>query len=359
MSNSRVTLAAVARAAGVSRSTAARSLGGYGKVDPQLAETVIATAKSMGYRANTLARSVSSGRSHTIGVVVSDIENPHFARTVRGVADEARAHGFDVILINTDEKLDLERAALSTLLDKRVDGLIVAPCTGTVSDHLQDALDMNRALVLLDRNLPELDCDWVGADDYTATVQLVEAFADAGHTEVCLVVATNRTAVQLERHEVAPISPIAERTRALLDTARRRNLTYRIVTGAMSQKRTREVIHEAITGPTPPTALLGSYSEIVLTAIDELRSNGWRITDDISVASLDDSRWMTITTPAITAARRPSYQMGARAAKVLMQRLSGHGPTQRNHILPVEVLHRESIGAPRGTVTLAGSSSTR
>jgi LacI family transcriptional regulator len=353
MANGRVTLMDVARAAGVSRSTAARSLGGYGNVDPGLHASVLAAAKDLGYRANTLARSVSSGRSHTIGVVVSDIENPHFARAVRGVSDVARHHGFDVLLVNTDEKLDLERAAVSTLLDKRVDGLIVAPSTGTAFDHLQDAVDMNRAVVLLDRNLPELHCDWVGADDYTAAAQIVNSLTDAGHREVCLVAATNRSAQDIERHVVEPISSIAERVRALRDTAHARDISYRILTGAMSQKRTRQVIREAMTAPNPPTALIGSYSEIVLTVVDELRSSGWRIPDDVSVASLDDARWMTITTPSITAARRPSYDMGCRAADVLLQRLADTGPVEREHLLPIEVVNRESICRPR-TATLAG-----
>jgi LacI family transcriptional regulator len=346
----RVTLLDVAQAAGVSRSTAARSLGGYGKVDPALQARVLAAAKELGYRANTLARSVSSGRSHTIGVVVSDIENPHFARAVRGISDVARRNEFDVLLVNTDEKLELEREALSTMLDKRVDGLIVAPSTGTTFDHLQDALDMNRAVVLLDRNLPELQCDWVGADDYSSVKQIVEWLADAGHREVCLVAATNRTAEDIEQHVVEPISSIAERVRALRETARARAIDYRILTGAMSAKRTRQVIRDAMEAPTPPTALIGSYSEIVLTAVDELQCSGRRIPDDVSVASLDDARWMTITNPAITAARRPSYDMGCRAAEVLLSRLAADGPATRDHVLPVEVVSRQSIGVPRGAV---------
>lgn len=354
MSKARATLLDVARAAGVSRSTAARSLGGYGKVDPALQTRVLEAARTLGYRANSLARSVSSGRSHTIGVVVSDIENPHFSRAVRGIADVARKHEFDVILVNTDEKLDLERAALSTLLDKRVDGLIVAPSTGTAFDHLQDALDMNRALVLLDRSLPELTCDWVGADDYAATAQIVNWFADAGHREVCLVAATTRSAKQIELKQGAPISPIAERIRALHDTAAVRDISDRLLTGAMSQNRTREVVRAAMNGPRPPTALVGSYSEIVLTAVDELQSSGWRIPDDVSVASLDDARWMTVTTPGITAARRPSYRMGARAAEVLLQRLAGDGSDHRRHLLDVEVIRRQSIAAPRSSAFLAG-----
>ncbi len=350
----KATLLDVARAAGVSRSTAARSLGGYGRVDPALREKVLEAAKALGYRANSLARSVSSGRSQTIGVVVSDIENPHFSRAVRGVSDVAQAHGMDVILVNTDEKIDLERAALGTLLDKRVDGLIVASSTGMAVDHLQDALDMQRPLVLLDRSLPGLVCDWVGADDYAATIQIVRRFAEAGHREVCLVAATSRSAEEIESHQASPISPIAERIRALRDAAHECGIEYRLFTGAMSQDRTRDVVTSAMRAERPPTALMGSYSEIVLTAVDALRAGGWRIPEDVSVASLDDARWMSVTTPAITAARRPSYRMGARAAEVLLRRLAGKGAKQKRHMLSTEVIWRESIASPRRTGLLTG-----
>ncbi|WP_345000445.1 substrate-binding domain-containing protein [Tsukamurella soli] len=71
-----------------------------------------------------------------------------------------------------------------------------------------------------------------------------------------------------------------------------------------------------------------------------------RIPGDVSVASLDDARWMTVTTPGITAARRPSYDMGARAATVLLQSLAGQ-PGRRRHLLPADVIRRESVAAPR------------
>ena len=344
MTSGKVTLLQVARAAGVSRSTAARTLGGYGSVDPALRTRVLEAARAMGYRANSLARSVSSGRSHTIGVVVSDIENPHFSRAVRGIADVARASGFDVILVNTDEKLDLEREALTTLLDKRVDGLIVAPSTGTASDHLQDALDMNRSVVLLDRSLPNLDCDWIGVDDYDATTQIVNAVADAGHQNVCLIAATSQTPAAIASHTATPISPIAERIRALHETAEARGMQAQVLTGAMSRERTREVMRTALHQSPPPTAIIGSYSELVMTMLEELYSTGWRIPEELSVASLDDARWMALTSPPVTAARRPSYQLGARATEILVQRLAGEGPLEQQHLLPVQMAWRGSIG---------------
>ena len=120
----------VARAAGVSTATAARALGGYGSVRESTRERVQAAAEQLGYRANSLARSMITGSTRTLGVVMSDIENPFFRRSLRGIADTARAQGFEVLLANTDEELDKEETAVRVMTERRVDGLVVCPADG-------------------------------------------------------------------------------------------------------------------------------------------------------------------------------------------------------------------------------------
>lgn len=340
------TLRQVADAAGVSRSTAARTLGNYGMVDPELQAKVLAAAETLGYRRNALARSVSSGRSNTIGVVVSDIEDPHFARAMRGISDVAGRQGFDVILANTDEKIEAEHAAVKVFLDKRVDGFIVTPSSGMVSTHLTDILQMPRPLVLIDRFLPGLACDWVGADDYASTHAVIGRLVAQGHRRIDLVVATTRAAAEIEQGTAQPISPIARRIQALRDASASMGVKYRLHTGAMSRDRTRQVVSAALDLPDPPTALLASYSEIALTAFQELRRRRMAVPEQVSLVSLDDAQWMTVSTPAISAVERPSYAMGVRATEVLLGRLAGNGPAEREHTLPNLVIDRESVGPP-------------
>ncbi len=340
------TLQQVADAAGVSRSTAARSLGNYGTVDPVLRDRVLRAARALGYRRNALASSVSSGRSTTIGVVISDIEDPHFARAVRGMIDAAGGNGFDVILANTDEKIDAERSAVKVLLDKRVDGLIVSPSSGMVADHLLDVLAMPRPLVLFDRALPGLDCDWVGATDYASTHAVVEHLAALGHSHIGLVAATSRPASEIERGTSQPISPIAQRVAALAEACRALGLRHRLYTGAMSRERTRQVVSALLEEPDRPTALLASYSEVALVAFQVARARGLRLPDELSLVSLDDAEWMTVSTPAVTAVQRPSYAMGARAVEVLLARMRGERPSPGESALRNLVVQRQSVAAP-------------
>ena len=161
------TVADIARAAKVSKATAARALGDYGQVSDAVRSRVQAAAEELNYRPNALAKSMNTGRSNTIGVVVGDIENPFFAHAMRGISDVASKAGYDVILTNSDEDVEAEKAAVEVLLDKRVDALIVAPASSARVAHLANVGAAGRPLVLLDRRADGQHYDSVTVDNRT------------------------------------------------------------------------------------------------------------------------------------------------------------------------------------------------
>ncbi|MBI0297212.1 LacI family DNA-binding transcriptional regulator [Streptomyces sp. PRKS01-29] len=181
------TIPDVAREAGVSRSTASRALADYGSVSPETRERVRAAAEKLGYRANQLARSMITGRTHTLGVVIADIQNPFFAGVTRGITDAAHAAGYQVLLANTDEDLGAERAAVKTLCDKHVDGLVVAPASTTEIGHLAALVEGVCPVVLLDRHAPSLATDAVTVDNQGASEDAVRRLIAAGHRRIALV----------------------------------------------------------------------------------------------------------------------------------------------------------------------------
>lgn len=337
------TLMDVARLAGVSRSTAARALGKYGSVSPELQAMVSAAAEALGYRGNALARSVSSGRSHTIGVVVSDIENPHFSRAVRGMTDVAKAGGFDVILANTDENIDAERAAVQVFLDKRVDGLIVASTSRSDSAHLLDVVSMGRPLVLFDRRPDNVVTDWVGTDSFADARTVMEYLIGKGHTSIAFLSATTKTPEQLEAGSPLPISTIADRVRAIRHSALEAGIDYEFISGAMSAQLTQEIVTSLLHRPVKPSAIIASYSRIALPAFQAIHAAGLSVPDDLSLVCLDDTEWMTVSCPEVTAISAPTYQMGMKAAEVLLGRINGTGPVEHDHLLPASFIERGSV----------------
>ncbi|MGK3958389.1 LacI family DNA-binding transcriptional regulator [Arthrobacter sp. R4] len=341
--NGTATLMDVARVAGVSRSTAARALGGYGAVSPELQAMVSAAAEALGYRSNALARSVSSGRSHTIGVVVSDIENPHFARAVRGMTDAAKAAGFDVILANTDENIDAERAAVQVFLDKRVDGLIVASTSRSDSGHLLDVVGMGRPLVLFDRRPDNVDSDWVGTDCYGDAKTVMEYLISKGHRNIAFLSATTKTPEELEAGHPLPISTIADRVRAVRESARAAGVRYEFISDAMSPQKTHVIVASLLNRRDRPSAIIASYSKLALPAFQAIRAAGLTVPEDISLVCLDDADWMTVSCPEVHAISNPAYEMGMKAAEVLLGRIDGSGPEFKDHLLPATFTQRASV----------------
>jgi LacI family transcriptional regulator len=189
----------VARQAGISKATAARALGGYGAVSPAVLRRVAAAAEELGYRPNELARSMTTGRTNSIGLVVGDIENPYFGLAARGITDAARTEGFDVVLANTAEDVTFEKDAVRVLLDRRVDGLIVSPSRVDDVAHLRDVHALGRHLVLLDRRVPDLAVDTVTVDGSHPASAGVRASAHRVH--LCQrLVATRRTRRRRDSH---------------------------------------------------------------------------------------------------------------------------------------------------------------
>ena len=190
----------MARRAGVSVATAGRALGGYGYVGEQTRERVQAAASELGYSPNVVARSMRSGSTRSIGFVGSDIADPYFAEAMRGICDVAHREGYETILTNSDERLDLEQRAVRTLLDKQVEGLVVAPASVTHCDHLADARAEGVPVVLLDRDLPQLDCDSVVVDNENAAYAAVTHLLKLGHERIGLLASINAT----EQPEIRP-----------------------------------------------------------------------------------------------------------------------------------------------------------
>jgi LacI family transcriptional regulator len=344
-----ITVNDVARAANVSKATAARVLGGYGTVSEKVHDDVIAAAKTLDYRPNELARSMTTGKSGIIGVVVGDIENPFFSLAVRGISDAARAAGFNVILANSSEQIEMEKAAVRLLIGKRVDGLIVTPSESRDVSHLRDIHRSGRPLALLDRALADLDVDTVTVDDRDVAMRATRILADAGHRNIAYV-----TAVDAEGHEYRDLgqiytSSVRERIEGFLAACRESGIDRpeRYVTlGAMSPEETRKLATSLLSAPDRPTAILASDSLIALEIFKVIRALGLKVPDDISLITFHDADWTSVTSPPITVIDQPVYALGKSVAELLLRRLKGETHPPQRLVLPTAIIERGSVGRP-------------
>ncbi|ANL31475.1 LacI family transcriptional regulator protein (plasmid) [Rhizobium phaseoli] len=319
-----VTVADVAKAAKVSKATAARVLGGYGVVSDKIRDQVVAAAATLEYRPNELARSMSTGRSGIIGVVVGDIENAFFSLAVRGISDMARLAGFTVIIANSGEQLDAEISAVDLLIGKRVDGLIVTPARCDRIDHLRQVRRAGVPLVLFDRNIPELEVDAVTGDDREAAIAATRCMVEQGHRRLAYVSAMEAEGGKLA--DIGRISNSAVRERVegfvqVLTEAGLPNPVHYVRLGATDQPQTDDVVKRLLSDSAPPTALLASDSLVGLRVFKSLQSLGLSIPKDISMISFLDADWTSVTVPPITIVDQRVYEMGKLAGERLIARI--------------------------------------
>lgn len=350
-----VTVADVAKEAHVSKAQAARALGGYGAVSDDVRERVLAAAESLNYRPNELARTMNTGKSHTIGVVVGDIENPHFGLAMRGISDTAKSAGFDVILINTDEDIIAEIEAVRVLLDKRVDGLIVAPVSSPETEHLQRVCDSGRPLVLFDRKVAGLNVDVVTTDMTDVSYESTTLLIRAGHERIAFI-STLKTDEPFRYGMELSSSPIAERLDGMALAFNEAALPFPnglIQLNAGDAASVQQITQDLLRQPSPATAIIASDGLIALGVMEAIQGLGLCIPKDVSFLMYDDFAWTRLTTPPLSVIAQPVYDMGASAASTLISRI------RRTNTVTIPefsatLINRGSVGRAAGLL-IAGS----
>ncbi|MFN2539921.1 MAG: LacI family DNA-binding transcriptional regulator, partial [Mycobacteriales bacterium] len=295
----------MARHAGVSTATAARALGGYGSVSPSTHQRVLVAAATLGYRPNGLARSMITGTTHTLGVVLADIENPFFYRALRGITDTARSRGYGVVLTNTDEDADVEREALTTLVERRVDGLIVCPAEGGDRSHLTDTVGSGLPMVLLDRHVPGLAVDMVGLDNRRAAADATRCLIEHGHTRIAIVTGgrdpvlptlTQRNVRGIQRSSVTTPARAAGYRDAMVEAGLELRPEYLSATG-FHRDDAASATEALMNLSQPPTAILAFDGILSLGVLLALRRLGRRCPDEVSVLGFDDAEWAEVVSP--------------------------------------------------------------
>lgn len=341
-----VTVADVARAANVSKAQAARALGNYGAVSDDVRERVLAAADELSYRPNELARSMNTGKSHTIGVVVGDIENPHFGLATRGITDTAKKSGYNVILVNTDEEQAAEVDAVQVLLDKRVDGLIVAPASSTKAEHLRRVYESGRPLVLLDRAANGLAAETVAVNMSGISYEATKYLLDSGHCRIAFITTLKSDSPFAEATEVDS-SQISERLDGMKRAFSEKGMAFphdlvRLNAGGADSIRKSRVSFLFL--PDPATVIVASDGLIALSVLGAIQELELSIPEDVSFLMYDDFAWTRLTTPPLTVIAQPVYDMGVTAATALIRQIEGRKAPDTTPTLEARLIQRGSVG---------------
>jgi LacI family transcriptional regulator len=327
----------VAALAGVSSTTVSRYLNNSGYVGKTARERIAHAIVELNYIPNSIARSLTSKSTLTIGLLLPDIGNVHWTSVARGAEDEARKNGYNVILCNTDSDSTKLEEYISVLLQRQVDGLIYAPISGakkTLLELFEPIQKKNTPAVIIDVPLPGANVDTILVDSRSGAYQLAELLITMGHRRIAIITGEKNYYTSSERLTGA-LSAL-EKAGIKQQKCLIRYTEYDILT---SQK----AAHELLQLPERPTAFFAANNFIGLGIIRAVREAGLRIPEDISLVCFDDIPQASLIDPFLTVAAQPTYEIGQIASKMLIERMSGVCDTEpRTVVLPVEIIKRRS-----------------
>jgi LacI family transcriptional regulator len=335
-----VTIKDVAREASVSVGTASQALRESPAVREETRRRVLAVAKRLRYQPSALARGLVTRRTHTIGLLISDIANPFFIRAVRAIEDVAQGNGYNVILCNTDEEAIKETQYLRVLMEKRVDGIILATTAGSLP-AVRDVRWRRIPLVLFDRELPGVPTDTVKVDSVLGGRLATEYLLALGHRRIAII------------HGPLVRSTGAERLRGYLLALQAAGIQPEpalIREGNFKQDSGRELARQLLKLSPLPTALFCTNNLMTVGALQTLGERGVRIPLDVSLVGYDDMEWWTLTHPPLTTVGQPVYDLGREAMRLLLAQIGVHGRRRPQRVmLKPELILRASCGPPAVT----------
>ncbi|WP_349428782.1 LacI family DNA-binding transcriptional regulator [Microbacterium sp. LWS13-1.2] len=330
----RATIADVAELAGVHPGTASRALnpGTRALVNADTVERIVRSAQQLGYVPNALARGLRTNSSMTVGVVIPDITNPLFPPIVRGIEAELQPRGYSTLIANTDGFEAGERGALDSLLDRRVDGLIVASGLREQSP-IADLYQAGVKVVLLNRDAGPVPYPLVTGNDASGITAAVEALHELGHRNLL--------------HVAGPMNISTSSARAAAFETAVRSLDgvegSIVVAEALSIEAGRTAMLSVLSsGERRVTGVVASTDVIAVGILRAMRQMGVDCPRDISVIGFNDVQFAEDFCPPLSTVRVPAAAMGARAARLLLDWLSGTPQTPETVTLPVTLMMRGS-----------------
>jgi LacI family transcriptional regulator len=325
----------VARSAGVSIATVSRVANARGAVRPQTAARVQAAMRRLGYRPDALARGLAAHRSRTIGLLISDILHPYFADIVRGAQAQAELSEYAVLLGDASVHTAHSDVLVRRLLERRVDGLIVAS-DRTTTEYAMQLRSEDVPIVCINGSREQFPRA-VQIDNQTGAALAIEHLTSLGHRRIAHLAGPSGAPTSEER---------LAGYRAALERAGQGYDAELVVTGdgRFAESRTASVALLALSDP--PTAIFAYNDRSAFGCYQAIRAAGLRVGTDISVVGFDDIVMAGWVDPPLTTVHQPRIEMGRLAVDLLLGVLNGTAGDDHVVVQPHLVLRGSTGPAP-------------
>ena len=336
----KTSLADIADALGVSKTLVSMVLNGRGDqhgINADTQKRVRDMADKLNYRPNPMARSLRTGKSNTIGLIIADIGNTFFAKVARSIEDEANKNGFNLIFSSSDENPEREKKLIAMMRNRQVDGLIIASTLSSKDSQVLDELkDEKFPFVLIDRYIQDKDYDAVVTDNHSGAKAMTQKLLDEGKKRIALF-------------NISPsyLSPLEDRKKGYLDALKTNNIDIDndlIIDIPFDNVDTE--VKKALTNlfnGEKPDAIFTLNNNLAGSCLKHLNAMNLSVPSDVSLVSFDNVDWFEFSNPPITSVAQPTSELGLQAFTALHEKLNGSKHAPKKHTLELDLVVRNSI----------------
>jgi len=330
-----ITIADVAKHAGVSKSTVSQYLNKrYNYMGEKTKLRIEQAVAELGYSPNIVARSLKQKSTTTIGVIVANILHVFSTQVTRAIEDFCNDKNFHVIMCNADDDPIKEKEYIEMLRAKQVDGIIAFPTGGNV-ELFQNLLQDNYPIVFMDRLIPGLSVNTVLLDNEKASFLAVDHFVSKGHEKIGLLTPPLRE----------KLTPRLERINAYKKALQSHDISFQpdyLVSQEIDNLQ--EAVINMMELPNPPTALLALNDRVLFEILSYAKKQEVNIPEDVALIGIDDVSFAGIYRPALTTVAQPAFDMGKKAAELLLNQIRNKSSDNSKEIYRFEpqLIVRES-----------------
>lgn len=325
----------VAAAAGVSTATVSHVINSTRFVGEDTKRKVLAAIESIGYIPNVYARSLASGSSRTLGLIISDITNPFFPDLIKSIQERALEPGYEVIVANTDYQPEHDLSCVQRLLELRVNGVMVM--TTEWDEAASQRLEQSRVATVF------LDIGKVGPHvsniriDYAGGIrQAVEHLLELGHRSIAFIGGPGHlVSAELRR---AAFATVMNKHKSAPET------DAIFCEGDFKMESGQRAVQKLLAAGHRPTAIMAANDMMAVGAMKELKRAGLRVPTDVSLIGYDDIWLASLTDPALTTIAIPRVEIGRAAVESVLAATSADKPAGREIGIPTQLVVRESTG---------------
>lgn len=337
MSRKKISLKDIAQKAGVSTALVSYVLSGKEKesrVGQEIALKIRQIATELNYQPNHLAKSLRSGKTHTIGLIIADLSNPFFANIARIVEDEAKRFGYTVIIGSSDENPAKSQDLINVLLNRQVDGFIIVSAENS-QEQVHFLKEQHIPFVLLDRYFPEIQSDFVCINNFKAAYDAAYHLVKNGYSNIGFI------GYKSEMYHMQ------ERIRGYQQALKEHNLHtqknwLRRVSIHQIEKEVRASISELISLEQPVDALIFATYSLAVNGLKYLNELRLKVPADVAIVSFGQAEVFDLYYCPITYLHQPISDLGKTAVELLIKKLKDPEEGMRQVLMEARLITRES-----------------